>query len=297
MNDPGRGGPSIWSNPMKKRMLSVLILSAGLLLFSSCLVLDLPWYTEGGYQAEYQKVVDLKPGGTIVLDNPAGDVEIRGWDRSEVEITARQEGGSSVRWGLFSGSSLRTQPRVSVETADNMVTIKSFASKDHDIQPVVHYEISVPESVNLKDIRIGKGSLTVGDVYGELAASIDDGDLVIENYSGSLDAQVGLGSVDAEVLDLRSEDHIKVTVRQGDINLSLERTAGAKLEAAAEAGEISSDFDLKSPLPMRKVTAPLGSGKALITLKVLKGNIRLEKTTSRTASSPDGQGETTKKGS
>lgn len=262
---------------MRMKMTSILFLLAGLLFSSSCLIMDLPWYTEGGYQGEFEKIVNLEPGGTVVLDNPAGDVEIRGWDRNEVEISARQEGGSTMHWGLFSGSTLRTQPRVSVETANNTVTIKSFASKDRDIQPIVRYEISVPESVKLKDIHIGKGSLTVGDVYGEMAVSIDDGDLIVENYSGSFDAQLGLGSVEAEALDLRNEDRVKVTVRAGDINLSLEKNVGVKLEATTEAGEISSDFDLKAALPLRKVEAQIGSGQALITLRTLKGNIRLKK--------------------
>lgn len=262
---------------MRKKIPSILFLLAGLLLSSSCLILDLPWYTEGGYQGEFQKVVSLEPGGTVVLDNPAGDVEIRGWDRNEVEIIARREGGSTMHWGLFPGSAIRTQPRVSVETANNIVTIKSFASKDGDIQPIVRYEISVPESVKLKDIRIGKGSLTVGDVYGEMAVSIDEGDLIVENYSGLLDAQVGLGSVEAELLDLRNEDRVMVTVRVGDIDLSLEKQAGAKLDATAEAGEIASDFDLKAAPPLRKVKAQIGSGQAFITLKALKGNIRLKK--------------------
>jgi len=262
---------------MKMKMMSILFLLTGLLFSSSCLIMDLPWYSEGGYQGEFEKVVSLEPGGAVVLDNPAGDVEIRGWDRNEVEISARQEGGSTVHWGLFSGSTLRTQPRVSVETADNTVTIKSLTSTDRQIQPIIHYEISVPESIKLKDIRIGKGSLTVGDVYGEMAVSIDVGDLIVENYSGLLDAQLGLGSVEAEVLDLRNEDRVKVTVREGDIDLSLEKQVGAKLEAATDAGEIASDFDLKAARPLSKVAAQLGSGQALITLKTLKGNIRLKK--------------------
>jgi len=164
-----------------------------------------------------------------------------------------------------------------VETADNTVTIKSLTSTDRQIQPIIHYEISVPESIKLKDIRIGKGSLTVGDVYGEMAVSIDVGDLIVENYSGLLDAQLGLGSVEAEVLDLRNEDRVKVTVREGDIDLSLEKQVGAMLEAATAAGEIASDFDLKAARPLSKVAAQLGSGQALITLKTLKGNIRLKK--------------------
>jgi len=254
----------------------IMVLALGFVFETSCLMLDFPWNFSGGYRGEFHRVVNLEPGGTVELDNKRGDTEIRGWDEKRVEITARQEGAQSYGWGEYFGWSVRPEPRVSVDTAGKSVKITSLGTEREGMQPIVHYLIYVPRSVNLKDIHIGRGSLIVGDVYGQLGVSIGDGDLTIENYSGSVRASIGKGSVEAEVLDLRKEDEVALSVDQGDIILALEKDAGAKLEAQAGNGQVSADFALKVPAPAAKVSVVLGDGRAIINLKTGHGNIRLK---------------------
>ncbi len=257
--------------------LTVVLLAGISAVFGSCFWLNLPVNTESSADAEFHQVVSLEPGGTVRLDCPAGDVEIQGGDRMEVEVSARQEGGSSYTWSWFRGWSARPAPQISVESADNVVTITTVASEASDLQPNIHFLLLVPESVKLKDIHLGRGSLTVADVYGELAATIGEGDLTVENYSGSIEAAVESGSIEAEVLDLRDEDKIILTVGEGDIGLALEKKVGAKLEASAEAGEITGDFDLKAAAGANSISVQLGAGNAAITLKALKGDIEVKK--------------------
>ena len=257
--------------------LAVVLLAGIPMVFGSCFWLNIPVNTEGGTDAEFHKVVSLEPGGTIRLDCAAGDVEIQGGDRTDVDVSARQEGGPSYTWSWFSGWSVRPAPQVSVDAADNVVTIKTVASENPDLQPNIHFLLLVPESVNLKDIHLGRGSLTVADVYGELATTIGEGDLTVEKYSGSIEATVDSGTIEAEVLDLRDEDKIVLTVREGDIGLALEEKVGAKLEASAGAGEITGDFDFKAAAEANSISVQLGTGKAVITLKALKGDIDVKK--------------------
>jgi hypothetical protein len=247
---------------------------AGLLLWTSCIMLDLPWNMEGGYQAEFHRIVKLQEGGAIELDNPSGNVEIRGWNEDKVEVTARQVGtspGGLSRWGF------RTEPRVSVESDGQSVAIETVQVKESEFQPEIQFLVYVPQSVNLKDIRVGRGSLIVGDAYGSLAATVDDGDLVIENYSGSVRASVRQGHIEAELLDLRSGDQVDLTVDKGDLTLFLEPEAGVKLTAEAPRGEISGDFDLKATPPAQSVSVELGDGRATVVLKALDGDIQVKK--------------------
>lgn len=256
----------------------LIILAAGFVLQTSCIMFDFPWdYWGGGYQAEFHKVVDLEPGGMVQLDNPRGDVEIRGWDEARLEITARQAGSQSYGPGAYFGWSVRREPRVAVDTAKGSVSITAPGRQRGATSPAVHFLISVPRSIDLRDIRIGSGSLIVGDVYGRIAASLGDGDLTVENCSGSIQASIGKGSVEAEVLDLRAGDQVTIAVDEGDIALSLESDAGAKLEAEAGGGRFRSDFDLTLPTDAAKVSAQLGDGRATINLKTTRGNIRLKK--------------------
>jgi len=256
-----------------------LVLLAGIpMVFASCFWLNMPLNTEGGYDAEFHQVVSLEPGATVRLDCAVGDVEIQGGDRTEVEVSARQEGGPSYTWSWFSGWSVRPAPRVSVEAADNVVTIKTVASEDPDLQPKVHFLLLVPESVKLKDIEVGRGDVVVGDLYGELKVSLREGDLTIENFSGSVEASVGEGMVEAEVLDLRAGDQVVIEVEKGDIDISLEKGFGAKLVAEAPQGAVGDDFGLKADAEGRKLSAVIGDGRAAVSLKARDGDIRIKKT-------------------
>ncbi len=262
----------------KFRLSIVVAAAAAALLFSgSCLMLDIPWNLGGGYQGEFHRIVDLEPGGSVNLDNARGDVEIRGWDENKVEVTARQEGAQDYGPGEYSRWSTRPEPRVSVDTADGAVTIKTLGSQIEELRPIVHYLVYVPRSVNLANIRLGTGSLIVGDVYGGLSASLADGDLTVDNYSGSLRVSIVKGSAEAEVLDLRAGDEIVVGVDKGDITLTLEADAGAKFEVETGKGRLSSDFDLGTPAGSSKASGGFGDGRALIKLKISEGNIRLKK--------------------
>lgn len=262
---------------MRLGKISLMVLAAGIVLSTSCLTLDFPWTMSGGYSGEFHRIISFQPGGTVQLDNPVGDVEIRGWDEKQVEITARQEGSQGYGPEDFSFFSLRREPRVAVDSTDSLITIKTLAPGHGQPQPVVQYLVYVPRSIALKDIRVEHGSLIVGDVFGPLDLSVGEGDLTVENYSGSLKASVVKGTVEAEVLDLRAEDTETIGVDQGNITLSLEADAGAKLQADAGDGRVRSEFDLGTPTPAAKVSAVIGDGRAVISLKTAHGNIRLNK--------------------
>jgi DUF4097 and DUF4098 domain-containing protein YvlB len=262
---------------MSRSRLVMIIAAAAFLSSTSCLMLDIPWNMGGGYQGEFHKIVGLQPGGTVELDNARGDVEIRGWDEDEVEVTARQEGAQDFGPGTYYRWSVRPEPRVSMDSADHSVKIKTLGPEREAARPVVQYLVYVPRSVDLASVHVGVGSLIVGDLYGRLSASLGEGDLSVDNYSGSLLASLVKGSVEAEVLDLREGDEIVIGVDQGDIRLTLEANAGAKFEIETGRGRLSSDFDLGASAGATKTSGVLGDGRALIKLKTAQGNIWLKK--------------------
>jgi hypothetical protein len=92
-----------------------------------------------------------------------------------------------------------------------------------------------------------------------------------------VDIALGSGSVEAELLDIRPEDEVRIKTEQGDIMLYLEPGVEAQVEADAPDGEVSSDFDLKQPLPAKTVSVRLGEGKASILLSALHGVIKIKK--------------------
>jgi hypothetical protein len=225
----------------------------------------------------YHKIVSLGPGGTLSLENANGDVEIRGWDEEDVEITA-EEGRGDDRdrrsWRYY--GRVDAQPQVQVDQFDRLIKIKGGLLEEQNARPV-HFVISVPHSINLTDIRINRGQVHIADVYGNVRVELDEGDIAVENFSGSLDLSLVRGSAEAEILDLRKDDEVRITTKEGDVVLFFQPEVSVRLEASASNGEISSDFDLGRNLPAKKVSAQIGAAEAAAFLTTLNGDIRLKK--------------------
>lgn len=266
---------------MKKTTIVGTIAAAAMLISSACLI---PIYLpdSGGYppRNEFHQVVALDPGGTISLESSNGDIEIRGWDKNEVEITADDDWSRpygrrtwSTGWGGASG------PKIDVEKIENFVKIRSRVSGREDEIRAVHIYLNVPRSVNLRDVRGKVGDILIADLYGKVRADLEDGNIKIENFSGSLDLSLGSGTVEAEILDLRPDDDIRVTVREGPVTLFLQPEVNARIEASAANGTVTAEFDLGQTLPAKKVSGLIGAKTeaTAVSVTALNGNIRLNK--------------------
>lgn len=223
---------------------------------------------------EVRETVDLAPGATLSLENDYGDVEILGWDRDSAEIVARGEEEPSRQPASARVSRGRgTRPNVEIREIRGGLLVRTPTFEGPGSPPVVDYEVRVPSDVALTGIRISEGDLKISDVFGRIEASLDQGTLTVINYSGVIEAAIGTGDADVEVLDLRETDSITITSRRGDIVLRLESGVGAIIEADAPRGEVRSDFDLGVKLPVSTVKAWIGQGGPNIILKASDGRI------------------------
>ena len=225
----------------------------------------------------FHKSLVLKPGGDVSLENRVGDVEILGWEEDRVEISAVQGREAPQAAGIYFLGRRLSPPEVRVRPDGNAVRIRTRESGYGQEDELVDYVIRVPHSVNLDSIRNGRGKIAVADVYGTTLLDADEGEIRVRNYSGSLDIRMGIGSVDAELLDLRPQDSVRVKVERGDIVLFLEPEAAAQLIAEAPEGEISSELELGLPLAGRTASAQLRGGGASIELTAMSGDIRIRK--------------------
>jgi hypothetical protein len=254
---------------------------AFVILFAAACIIPVFFDPESGTWTpslqKFHRVVSLGPGGTLSLENANGDVEIRGWDQEDVEITAEEDRGDNRerrRWRYYGMGD--AQPHVQVDQFDQMIKIKAGSPEEENARPV-HFVINVPHSINLTDIRINRGQVHIADVYGSARVELDEGDITLENFSGSLDLSLVRGSAEVEVLDLRKDDEVRITTKEGDITLFLQPEVSVRLEATASNGEISSEFDLGQQLPTKKVSAQIGRAEAAAFLMALNGDIRLKK--------------------
>jgi len=262
---------------MKKHFAWILALAAAGLAASSCIVAvvdtsDSSLFPGGG---EFRRLLPFQAGGTVLFDTSFGNIEIYGWDRNEAEVVAR-EGGNlrpGIYWLGFPGWG-GAQSRVQVDSIDGLLKIRTRNQEGGERG--LDFLVNLPVSVNINPLRCREGNVLLSGVYGRAVLDVRKGDVRVENFSGSLDASLGRGNADIELLDLRKGDEVRITSTGGDIILYLEKNAGARLEASAPLGRVESDFDIGQKLPDQKVKGQLGDGKATISLATVQGRISIK---------------------
>lgn len=262
---------------MKKSVIFVFFLS--FLFLSSCFYIrvDYPGYGGRAPLDEFHKNVTLSPGSTLSLENMNGNVEIHGWERDELDVYAEKmiQFPDRTRFYVYPGKNL--VPGIVFDKFENFVKIRTKNISEDKEMGVVDYYIDVPRSVNLKDIVVRRGNISITEVYGDAFLDLTDGDIVVDSFSGSLTASVVHGSVEATLFDLREEDEIVITSREGNITLSIKEDASAQIEAVFPDGELISEFEFQVPLDEKKIEARLGENGPRIALTALRGNVTIKK--------------------
>jgi len=133
--------------------------------------------------------VEFAPGGTIQVTGSAGELNIEGWDRAEVEITVTrstyrtdtpQERERAKR--QLSAIKVTAERKSSTELAIHTAfPPRGFwarvAHRRPDVQ--LNYRIRVPRDSRLV-LRHSSGDVLVYDVAGDIDASVRTGDIVMQ---------------------------------------------------------------------------------------------------------------------
>lgn len=261
---------------MKKIVLG-LSLALVLSLAASCIIAVVDTSESGmdGTAYSYRKSAPFSAGGKVSLVNTNGDILVRGWDDAHVEVLAREPGNWPRPRGLRISGIGSLEPEIRFDLSDN--TLKLQCPDEGEKDSVYDFEIRVPRSVKIEGIRNGQGTIRVSDVYGRLEVEAERGEVHVENFSGVLDVSLEEGDVQAEVLDMRSEDEIRIEVGEGDVEIFLQDPVGATIEAETGDGEVTSEMEFGQPLPAKKLTVKPESPNGRIILKTDSGDIRIRK--------------------
>lgn len=262
---------------MKKVCIFMIIGTA--LLLCSCFYIRVDYEALRGMapMGEFRKVVPLTPGGTLSLENINGNIEIQGWEREEVSVYAEKMFHMPDRTKIFIYPRRDITPRIDFDKFENFVKIRTRDISRENGESAVDYYIDVPHSINLKDIIAQRGNIKISNLYGEVFVDLANGDIVIENFSGSLTSSVMSGTVSASLYDLRDDDEIIITANEGDVTISLEENVRAHLVVSVPNGEVITEFEIEKPQDAGKFEIQLGENGAQISLTALNGDVRINR--------------------
>jgi len=263
------------------------------------------------------ETVAVQRGARLSINNFAGEVLIRTWDKDSLRVVARHQ----------------PRTRVHIRPGSSGVTISSSGSMG--APGSVDYEITAPAWMPLRvegtynfvtiegaqaeiyantmrgDVIIkgGSGVVTAKSVEGEVqvqgargkvnVSSVNEkvritdatGDIIAESVNGDI-TMTGIDSksVDASSVNgtivyegkLADGGHYNFGTHNGDVALGIPESTNATFVIRTYQGTVSTEFTLEGYNPQdarrgRRVTATLGKGSADVTLETFGGSIRLRK--------------------
>ncbi|HEV3332214.1 MAG TPA: hypothetical protein VG096_14595 [Bryobacteraceae bacterium] len=225
-------------------------------------------------QQEFRQSYALAAGGSVVIDNPYGDVHIDAWDRGEVRVQAIKCASDSRR--------LEDAQIVVDSTSDSLSIHTYYGGADVEHPASVHYRITVPRTANLDEVRLVNGGLSIRGLHGAVKATSINGDIRAEQLEGTADLSTVNGQVEANFHRISPAHAISLRSVNGPIVLSIPPGAGAQLLAQNLSGGILTRFGQREIEERgHRFHAILKGGGAEIHLQNVNGGIAIHSTWSR----------------
>ncbi len=247
-----------------KLLLSVLLLIA----YTSFATADITDVIDKSY--------DFNSDGRISLSNINGNVTITACDCKQVHLIA-----------TVTASDQKTRDRINVDisASQSRLSVKTkYKKKDRDYHnrnnhSNVVYQLSVPNNVELDQIELVNGNLTISNITGKLDADLVNGDLKSDGMTSDTEVSLVNGDMQITFENLRNTSKIKLNSVNGDIIVNLPSDAGVKVSADTVSGKISNDFGLtvkEGHYVGSDMRGVIGDGTVQLTMENVNGQIKLK---------------------
>lgn len=256
----------------------------------------------------------VAPGTRIEIENIAGDVVVRTWDRNEVRVVAEHSDRDQVVVHVTgSVARIATRARMGIgRGADYHVTVPANAAirvsgqhVDVDIQgargdvdvQTVRGDVQVVGGKGRITLRSVQGAISLRDASGTIRINTVnegillrgvEGDILLEAVNGNIlledirSANVEAGTVNGSVTfsgSVRDDGRYILVTHNGDVTFHLPESANATVSIVALNGEV----DLAFPIALtdlgrgRRFTTVTGNGSARVELETFNGTIHLRR--------------------
>ncbi len=260
----------------------VVVLLMGIAAESRAVAVD---YSD--YEREIEKEFSFAPGGTLILQNLKGQIEISGWDEDRVEISVLK----SVPKDQDPAKARQWLEKVEVKIEKEGEEIRAVTHWDEELPVDVTYWVSVPRRTDIVvnslksyvmlenlegniEINVVDGSLMLFNLAGNLEASLVNGPMILEGLKGYLSIKTVNGNIQAQVAGL---DSVKLCAVNGKIAIKLPLSAAVDLKASTRDGDIQVDprFNIVCRAGDQTVTGKLNGGGLSVDACSLSGKITI----------------------
>jgi DUF4097 and DUF4098 domain-containing protein YvlB len=229
------------------------------------------------------RTLPLNANGTVALEAHNGSIEIRTWDRPEVEVHVR------IEWLGLSASSYRyRETTVDVGGTADRVSIRWNSPDRYGwtfwslfdgpwAYPEVRYTITTPKTARL-DIRNHNARTDIRDVSASVRIGTHNGAVRVANLAGPLDLSMHNGWARVDYAAFSDATHI--ATHNGVVELALPATSRFNLDSHGHHMQVQSDFSVTSRASYsrwssRGVSGSVNGGGPDLQVSAHNGSLRL----------------------
>ena len=220
----------------------------------------------------FHHIYPLAAGGSFALENVNGSVQVEGWSRDEVEVSA-------VKTATRSDSRDVSQVKIEVDDSHpGQVAVHTRYPQGEGAEVAVEYHVRVPYKILLGSIETVNGSVTVRGVEGGGELRSVNGNVEVFDSSGRFSEKTTNGNLRLELRQLMAGGPMNLETVNGSVVLGLPEGARADLKVLAMNGDFYSELPVTSAASKpaaRAFHAKLGTGGGEISVRTINGGIRL----------------------
>ena len=234
---------------------------------------------------DFYETYPVEKGTVLEVDNRNGSINISGWDKDYVEVSAVKES--------WRGRSYLENATIKVEINDKFIIETVHQTTNSQVS--VHYDIKVPDGVVVNAVKSSNGSIFVDRTAGNIEAVTSNGSITITNVEGKVTArsrngnieirgvegmaniETSNGSIEAELTSL--ENDLQIATSNGSITLKMAAGLDAEIKAKTSNGRVTlhnMEVDIIH-VEEKKLEGRTGDGRYRLTLTTSNGSIKLER--------------------
>jgi hypothetical protein len=241
----------------------------GLILLAAIACLVFPAHAA---DENFHQIYPLAAGGSFALENVNGSVQVEGWSRDEVEVSA-------VKTATRSDSRDLSQVKIEVDQSHpGQVAVHTRYPQGEGAEVAVEYHVHVPYRILLGSIETVNGSVTVRGVEGGGELRSVNGNVEVFDSSGRFSEKTTNGNLRLELRQLMAGGPMNLETVNGSVVLGLPEGARADLKVLSMNGDFYSELPVTSAASKpaaRAFHAKLGTGGGEISVRTINGGIRL----------------------
>jgi DUF4097 and DUF4098 domain-containing protein YvlB len=222
----------------------------------------------------YEQEAPINPDGTVVIENPFGNVEVIGTDGlSVVRFTVRRTMSGNEVGAL---DEARQKSPLLFYGDNRMRMIKTGVPMVHDMRWSigVAYVIRVPRSVAVRITSHSSERLHLVNINGSVVVKNTNGTIALENVTGPVSAESANGNIVFDTPNPPLND-IELTSINGNVEVSMPTTSTFRWSGQTLRGDFFSTIPIVGKFTGPNFRAALSNNGPQIVTNSMMGNVYL----------------------